>query len=330
MNSKGDISWFTPPAGDAMGYGYAAVETIRALNQKNVRVWFKDYICKVFVSFVQPEFYDGINDQYRIGYTPWESSVLPSTWPEKMRKMDEIWTPCNYNKEIYDTYGVNDIVRVVPHGIDPEVWKITNRYPTDKFIFLHVGSPTKRKGGQRVVDAFLELFGDNDDVFLIMKSNGPTDCRYYDKRKQYKSVREHERIMVIENQLDVYDLAKLFEKANCLVYPTNGEGFGLIPFQGIATGLPTITTNALGTGDFAELSVPLKSTTAPGEGIHLGEWAEPDLNDLREQMMYVYNNYDEVRDKTVNSARIIHNTQTWAHIAQQIVDILGDKIYEKV
>ena len=170
-----------------------------------------------------------------------------------MQEMDEIWTPCNYNKEIFDSYCVNDIVRVVPHGIDPEVWSIQNRYLTDKFIFFHVGAPTQRKGGQRVVNAFLELFNDNKDVWLIMKSNGVSDCRYTDRRGEFKNIKYHERVIVIEEKLDIYDLAKLFHKSHCLVYPTNGEGFGLIPFQGIATGLPTIVTDATACADYAHM-----------------------------------------------------------------------------
>jgi glycosyltransferase involved in cell wall biosynthesis len=219
---------------------------------------------------------------------------------------------------------------MVPHGIDEEVWKIENRYLTDKFIFFHVGSPTQRKGGQKVVNAFIDLFADNPDVWLIMKSNGVTDCRYYDKFKNLKNVKYHERILVIEEKLDVYDLVRLYNKAHCLVYPTNGEGFGMIPFQAIATGLPTIVTDGTACSDYANLSVPLKCHPAPGIGVHLGEWVEPDEDDLRDKMLYVFNNYDEVRDKTINSAKIIHNTQTWTHTGKQIVDILGDKIFEKI
>lgn len=291
---------------------------------------YDNLVPRVIINFIQPDYYHGIYDQFRIGYTPWESSVIPDHWKIQMQEMDEIWTPCSYIKEVYESYEVNDTIRVVPHGIDPEVWKIENRYLRDKFIFFHVGGPTERKGGQRVVDAWLELFDDNEDVYLIMKSGGVSECRFWDKRGEFKNIMYHPRVIVIEENLPVHELVKLYNKAHCLVYPTNGEGFGLIPFQGIASGLPTIVTDATACADFAGLSVPLKSAPHPGVGIHLGEWVEPDADDLREQMLYVFNNYDKVRDKTINSARVIHNTQTWTHVGQQIVDILGDKIYEKV
>ncbi len=326
-----EIGWFSPPGiGEGMGYGYAAVRTIRGLQNAGVRVSYDNKDTRCHISFIQPEYYSGSGDQYRIGYTPWESSVIPDTWVGIMNEMQEIWTPSQYCVDIFESYNVNKIIRKVPHGIDPELWKIENRYLTDKFVFLHVGGPTARKGGQRVVDAFIDLFDGRDDVVLLLKSNERSECRFYEDGVSFKSAKYHPQIMVIDHQLDLEDLVKVYNSAHCLVYPTNGEGFGLIPFQGIATGLPTIVTNATACADFAELSVPLDSSPAPGVGVHLGDWVEPDSDDLRDKMRYVFENFNEVKEKTLHSARIIHSTQTWDHIGLQIIDILGEKISERV
>ena len=325
------IGWFSPPGiGEGMGYGYAAVRTIKALQSCGVEVLYDNRETKCHISFIQPEFYSGNPDQYRVGYTPWESSVVPEFWPETMNRMQEIWTPSTFCAEIFEEFGVNKIIRVIPHGIDPDIWKIENRYIKDKFVFLHVGGPTARKGGQRVVDAFLDLFDGNKDVVLILKSNESTECRFYENGVNFKSAKYHPQILSIDYSVDVEDLVKIYNQAHCLVYPTNGEGFGLIPFQGIATGLPTIVTNATACADFAELSIPLDSHPAPGDGVHLGNWVEPDLDDLRGKMKYVYDNFNQVKENTLHSANIIHSTQTWHHIGQKIVDIFGEKISQKV
>jgi glycosyltransferase involved in cell wall biosynthesis len=299
---------------------------IKALQEHDVKVAYDDRSAKCHVSFIQPEFYSGNLDQYRVGYTPWESSVVPDSWRDTMPQMQEIWTPSQYCVDIFEENNLNKIIRKVPHGIDPELWKIENRYLTDKFIFFHVGGPTARKGGQRVVDAFLDLFDGNDDVMLILKSNEDTECRFYENGVDFKSAAAHPQIISINYQVSVEDLVRLYNRSHCLVYPTNGEGFGLIPFQGIATGLPTIVTNATACADFAELSVPLDSKPTKGVGVKLGYCVEPDADDLRDKMRYVYDNYNEVKEKTLESARIIHNTQTWHHVAAQVIDILGEKI----
>lgn len=325
------ISWFSPPGlGDGIGYGYAAIMTIKAMQNAGVQVAYDARDTKAHISFVQPEFYSGDIKQYRIGYTPWESSVIPESWPYTMNEMDEIWTTSQYCVDVFESFNVNKIIRLVPHGIDNNLWKIENRYLTDKFVFLHIGGPTERKGGQRVVDAFLDLFDGKDDVRLILKSNDATETRYWERGVDFKSAAHHPQIHNIDHKIDVEDLVRLYNTAHCLVYPTNGEGFGLIPFQGIATGLPTIVTNATACADFAEMSVPLNSHPAPGEGIHLGDWVDPDLDDLRDKMKYVYDNFEKVKEKTLHSANIIHENQTWDHIGRKIIDILGEKINETI
>lgn len=325
------IGWFSPPGmGEGMGYGYAAVRTIRAIQNTGVKVLYDSKDTKCHISFIQPEYYSGSLDQYRIGYTPWESSEIPATWPAIMRQMQEIWTPSQYCVDVFEEFGVNNTIRKVPHGIDPEIWKIENRYITDKFVFLHVGGPTARKGGQRVVDAFIDLFDKRDDVFLVLKSNEVSECRFYENGVDFKNAMYHPQIKVIDHPVDAEDLVKIYNSAHCLVYPTNGEGFGLIPFQGVATGLPTIVTNATACADFAEMSIPLDSHPAPGNGIHLGNWVDPDLDDLRDKMRFAFENFEAVKEKTLQSARVIHSTQTWDHVGQQIVSILGEKISQMV
>lgn len=324
-----EISWFTLPVGSGVGYGYAAVSLIRAIQSKLIKVSYDSTEPLVHISFIQPEYYSGINDQYRIGYTPWESTVVPDSWPMVMKSMDEIWTTSKFCKDVYRDYGIESIV--VPHGIDPEVFPIMERTVADKFVFFHVGGPTQRKGGQRVVDAFLKVF-DNEkykDVYLLMKSNGDSEARWYEDGSYKGNVDTHPKIQVITSAIDEYDMGKLYQAGHCMVYPTNGEGFGLIPFQAIATGMPTICTDATGCADFAKLSVPLDYAWTSGEGVHLGEWIEPSFDDLCDKMLYVYENWEEVKKETLKNAYVIQEEQTWEVVASQVIGLLGDKIYEK-
>jgi glycosyltransferase involved in cell wall biosynthesis len=115
-----------------------------------------------------------------------------------------------------------------------------------------------------------------------------------------------------------------------MVYPTNGEGFGFIPFDAMATGMPTIVTNLTSCADFADLAIPLRATWGPGTGIHLGDWAIPDKDHLRELMLDVYENYAQHRKRAMQSARVMHESMTWDHVAQHVLDILGDKVYDRV
>lgn len=326
MSNMKEISWYTPPVGIGVGYGYSAVNLIQAIQRNDVKVSYDSGTPLVHISFVQPEWYRGGIDQFRIGYTPWESTVLPDTWPRMMKGMDQMWTTSRFCQEVFEAHGVESII--VRHGINPEHYPIIDRTLADKFIFLHVGGSTHRKGAQRVVDAFLKLF-DNDkykDVYLVLKSNGPSEARWY-KGDQYQgNVSSHPKIQVFTGPFEEEEMTSLYSAAHCMVYPTNGEGFGLIPFQAIATGMPTICTNATGCTEFASLSIPLDYKWVDGYGVHLGQWAEPDFDDLCDKMMYVYENWEETKKHTMRNAYILQEEQTWDVIGYQVIDILGNKI----
>jgi len=328
MNTVPEIAWFTPPVGVGVGYGYAAVSLIQAIQSFRVKVSYDTDTPLVHVSFVQPEYYSGTQDQYRIGYTPWESTVIPAAWKRLMGEMDEIWTTSKFCQDVFAAYDIQ--TQLVPHGINPDHYPISDRVVADKFVFLHIGGPTERKGGQKVVDAFLKLF-DNDkypDVYLIMKSNGPSEARWYRGEQYMGNVSSHPKIQCFSTPLDEEDMNKLYATAHCMVYPTNGEGFGLIPFQAIATGMPTICTDATGCADFAKLSVPLDYEWADGDGVHLGQWVEPDFDDLCDKMLYVYNNWEDVKKRTLNNAYVLQEEQNWEVIGSHVIDLLGGKINE--
>ena len=94
------LSWFTPSVGSMAGYGVGAIGLIEALMNKNIYVGYNHPKAKVHVSFVQPEWYLGGSNQYKIGYTPWESTEIPESWIHYMQEQDEIWTTSNFCLEI--------------------------------------------------------------------------------------------------------------------------------------------------------------------------------------------------------------------------------------
>lgn len=326
---QGYISWFTPPVGAQQGFGYAAVNLIEALQRREIVVMYNADEPHTQISWVQPPWYTGHSDQYRIGYTPWESTRVPKGWIYHMNTRDEIWTPSQFCKDIFDSHkNIEGPVTVVPHGINPEHFPIISGNPTsNKFTFFHVGAPTQRKGAQRVFDAFLDLFDGNDDVQLLMKSMGPSDARYIDKYDNMHNVSYHPQVRVFESEASIDVLRGLYSEAWCMVYPSAGEGFGFIPFQAIASGIPTICTNGTALAEFAPLSIPLDFKWTEGEGLHLGEWCEPDMDDLKDKMLHVYNNWDAEKARAIEAANHIHSTQTWDHIADQILKILGNKVH---
>lgn len=262
---------------------------------------------------------------YSVGFTYWETNRLKTDWVKFLNESNEVWTVSKFMADVFHDSGVQRPIYDFQLGVNEKLYYPKKRFVKKQFTFLSIGSPSSRKNSQMAVDAFIKLFGDNEDFALLYKSNGPADARLA-INGGIAPVKFHPRIKVIDYELPEEEFASIYDQADCLIYPTSGEGWGLIPFQAIAKGLPTICTNATACTEFAEMSVPLdyKWSKYKMSGIYdgAGEWAEPNFDDLCDKMLYVVNNYREVQEKTYKSAQYINKNMTWAMTTKEIADRL--------
>ena len=324
------ISWFSLSNVDisgelwaSQGYANAALSTIKALQSKHFGVFYNKSEIPFHINFCQPHYYQLSND-YKVGYTPWETTKIPSGWLYNMSMCNEIWATSSFVKDVYVKYNVNENIHVIPHGISPEFFPY-ERELTDTFNFLHIGGDSKRKNAQLAVDAFLELFDGNLDYKLILKYNSFCHAEIYLDNKLVSAI-NHPQIIGIPDSFTADDLVKLYHKCHCLIYPTSGEGFGMIPFEAMATGLPTIVTNLTGCADFAHYGIPLSAEYGDADynshmyGTDTGLWAIPDFDELIESMKNVTNEYEEFKKFAFRSARIIHEKHSWSSVANSIIE----------
>jgi len=280
----------------------------------------------IVISHCTPDTFMESKSNYTIGFTYWEQNKLPSRWIDSCNKMNEIWTVSAEMKNVFINSGITRPVYDFKLGVDPSVFYPKKRSVGEQFVFMSMGSPSTRKNSQMAVDAFLRLFRGNAAYKLIYKTSGPADARILQGKTMISSIYDHPQIEVIDHLLSVEELGLFYDRANCLLYPTAGEGWGLIPFQAIAKGIPTICTNALACTEFANMSVPLDYswTYRNCNGIYsnAGMFAEPNFDDLCDKMLYVVNNYEQVSNKTFESSKYINKNMTWEHVSKEYSDRL--------
>lgn len=331
------ISWFSlnnlDESGElwySQGYFNAGINTIKALQDKNIGVFYNREELDYHINFCSPLYYQ-LKNKYRIGYTPWESTKVPKSWLYNMSQCDEIWATSNFVKDVYIKNNVHHNIHVIPHGVTDD-WKIFERELTGTFNFLHVGGDSKRKNAQLVVDSFLELFDGNDDYRLVLKYNNYCHAEVYIDGI-LTSASNHPQIIGIPDIFTTEELVRLYHKCHCLVYPTSGEGFGLIPLEAMATGLPTIITDATGCADYSHLGIPISAQMVKADwhdhvyATDTGEWASPNIEDLLKTMQSVVDEYDEISSFALKSARIIHSEWSWSAVADKILERMD--AYEK-
>jgi glycosyltransferase involved in cell wall biosynthesis len=277
----------------------------------------------VVINHCLPESY-GRHGDYKIGFTYWETNKLPDSWLDDLNRMDEVWTTSDFMRSVFINSGVVKPVYNFQLGVDPAIYSPLKRVRKSPFTFLSIGSPSTRKNSQVAVDAFIKLFSGDDGYRMIYKSKGPPDARSYNGGM--KGRLNHPQIDIIDWEVSAEELGRIYDKADCLLYPTSGEGWGLLPFQAIAKGIPTICTNFSACSEFAHFSVPLDYSISDykmsGTYENTGYWAKPDFDDLCDKMLYTVNNYEEISNRTYMSALYIKENMTWEKVSERYVDRL--------
>lgn len=274
----------------------------------------------VMVNMLQPYqikgFYKG---QHRTCFTMWESTELHPRGALWIRFYDQILVPCDHNIELFSRYHKN--VHKVPLGVDHKVWKATPRPENTRFRFHAGGSQWLRKG----LDIVLEAFKRADlDAELHLKPNpeafGVPDLQLPD------NVFMHRKWFTQD------ETVKFFNDADCWIATTRGEGFGLMPLQAMAMGIPTIINASSGQAEFADLaSIVIPHKKSPS--IYGGLWDESDPDDLAEAMRTLFSNHANYKA----SAKLrVRKTKVWSwnNAARQLADklpvgnILTDPVWE--
>lgn len=296
------------------GFGHATFKILTTLAKMGYPI-VRNRRSRIEITFAHPEFYHFIGEtSYKVGYTAWESTKIKGGWQEKLDGIDELWVPNQFCKEVFSNYYEKDI-RVFHHGVS-ENFSPLKRGVEDKFIFLHIGFPAVRKNIQDAVNSFLDNFAGEENVELWIKG--------YDTSTVFTT---EKNIKLISGSVTYDEIISLMHKSNAMIYPSWGEGFGLIPLQAMATGMPVILTD--GWADYQYLAKDLIVDTSledsPWQDIHPGKMFKPNYETLVNKVSSVYNNYDEYASQFYDQTQHIHNDWSWnAKVGNHFSEFLHD------
>lgn len=222
--------------------------------------------------------------QHRVLFTMWETTELPSSFKRYLPLFDQVLVPCEHNRKVFAEHHQN--VSVVPLGVDTGFWTPQPRSTNPVFRIHAAGSLWRRKGLDALVDAFV---ASKLDAELHIKA-APHALDVPDRMPD--RVFLHRQWMSIEEQRDWFNQSDVF------VAPSRGEGFGLIPLQAIALGVPTIVTATSGQAQFAHLATAVcRHRSHRSDSI--GYWDEPDRQHLASLLVNAFENRQEWRDKAL-------------------------------
>jgi glycosyltransferase involved in cell wall biosynthesis len=205
---------------------------------------------------------DHITDRtrHRIVYTMQESSerVHPDMVKRANENFDELWTPTQWNADVFKASGVKLPMQVIPLGVDTAVYRPIRdcKLPPCRlismarrgfsgvppgFTFLTVGLPGFRKGWDVIADAMELAFSGRKNVNLVIAlTHSPTAW----KEKVYQQFAKYTiPIWTLEGSFDEHELARIYSSVDAYVSASRGEGFNLPALEAAACGRPVIVPN---------------------------------------------------------------------------------------
>lgn len=276
----------------------------------------------------------------RIGYTVWETTRVPRSWVPGLNSLDDVWTVSEHSKKAILASGVDKDVKIVPEGVDTTIY---NNYvePHQKdpksFIFLAVMKWEKRKNPALLLEAFAEEFKPDENVRLAVQMFNPF-MRDFDIYKMLYSLNlgKHAPIISLPPVKERAELAKYYKTADCFVFPTSGESWGLPPIEALACGTPVITTDWGGCLEYMKKDhgwlIDVDHMEEPNDGMFFipkefdegNEWAVPSKDSLKEHMRYAFENPDECKKKGgKNSYMYVNDNFTWKKAGEKAKKLLG-------
>jgi glycosyltransferase involved in cell wall biosynthesis len=225
-----------------------------------------------------------------------ESDKIPDDWVDYCKAADLVLVPSKWCQQVFKKSGIN--TQVLPLGYNDQVFlykeRIIKRDYRQDFVFLHYNAFNLRKGFPEVFKAFVKAFRQDEPVKMIFKTT-LQQMPIPITKKQYPNIE------VVLGAVGESEIANFCNNADCFVFPSRGEGFGITPLEAMATGMPAIVPNAHGISEYfnPEYMYEVKvKETCPGlysryKGQDVGHMVICDVDDLAQKMRWVYEHQQE-------------------------------------
>ena len=237
-----DVLFIAPKQGNKDGYGIVQDAMREYFMANGVYLNRFDRGQKVVFCYHYPYYLMPYKDRDALLYTMFETTKFPSDWEEPMKAANDVYFPAKFCQDIA-RYQFDVHSQVFPHGIETRNFPFIHRKRTakDPFTFLHYDAFKYRKGWDIVLTAFDEEFKGRPDVRLIMKT--VQDATPY-------PMSAYPTVEVITGKKRPAEMRDILGRADCFVFPTRGEGFGMTPLEAMATGMPAIVPDAFGISEY--------------------------------------------------------------------------------
>lgn len=368
------INFFAPI--NRLGYGIHAYNLMRAFDRREHqitlitpfnRVQFEDaYILHWLagqasintklpgIMIFNEDFLSQFSGQPRIGFPVFECERMTPVHAAMVRSCDFVFTPSAWGARVLAENGVNaNRVRVVREGFDPEIFiqkpiSISEEAGAP-FTFAHVGKFETRKGTLQAIECFFQAL-EEERAHLILHVQNPFITNFspigdllvklgFMTTNAVLWRRKGLSAEVIVGEFPTHtDIARhIYARADCGLFPTRAEGWGLPILEMLASGIPCIVGSWTGQSEYLKpieavtldflLTSPMRQPAQDATWFHgdRGLWNVPTDGELINKIRYAYEYAREIR-KTARWAVAVQEIRkfTWDAAAAELETALKD------
>lgn len=187
-----------------------------------------------------------------IFYTMQETQTVHPEFLRRCREgADELWVPCPFYKDVFAT-GFPGPIHVMPLGVNHLLYKpdAPPRPSHEGFVFASVFGWNHRKGPDVLCRAFLRAFSKGEATLVIYSRHyGKTTeegnriiagdiAKFYAECKNPRAP----EIIHCGDEIPISEMPGCYTGADCFVFCSRGEGFGLPVIEAGACGTPVLST----------------------------------------------------------------------------------------
>jgi len=278
----------------------------------------------------------------KIGYVVWENTLYPEDFFAKLLECDQVWVPTEWQAKVTIDQGIpQNKVKIVREAVNPEVYETTvSSSQDDIFTFVMFGAWGDRKSTKEVIQSFINVFGNNNKVQLILSvANSFNGDGFKSTQERLNKHNLYAPNIKVVDFVPKQDYIKYMQTAHVFLSCARGEGWNIPLIEAMACGTPSIYSECSGQLEFAKnLGVPVrikglvlaqnfednKNQNSPGY------WYEPDFQDLEKKMVDVYNNYSFYKQKAIKESKYIRETFTWENAADAAMNHLKELFRNQV
>lgn len=287
---------------------------------------------------------DGIRSMWLRGLAcyAWEETGFPREYVKSInRSTDLVTVTSTHVQRVLQDNGVHVPIAVIGNGTDhleraggaadPAEAEVLLGARAPGFRFLHVSSCFPRKGVDALLQAWVRLSEAGDrHMSLIIKSAPNPHSTVRDDVATFQRLHPHAcPVVLLDEDIDERTLRSLYRACDAFVAPSRAEGFGLPIAEAIMAGRPVITTGWGGQTDFCtdetawlvrwRLAEARTHLSVPGS-----LWAEPDVDDLVDQMRLVATASDAEVARRVEAGRtLLRSHYRWDDVATRLSEAVA-------